>query len=86
MNSIINDILIGWTYKHIDWPKYKVYEILPDATWYETTWGIWKSVKYEQLDAWEAYPAWTIWVRKIEDFLGTVEVEGQQKNIFELIR
>ena len=80
------DILIGEIYRHIDWPRYRVDEILPDATWYETTWKIWKSVKYEQLEAWGAYPSWTIWVRRVEDFLDTVEIDGQPRKIFEFIK
>ena len=81
----IDGIEIGWTYQHIDWPTYMVKEILPDATWYEISWKIWKTVKYEQLEAWKSYPSGTIWTRKLEDFLWIVEVEGQVKRIFELI-
>lgn len=80
----INDVVIGWVYKHIDWPIYKVYEILPDATGYESSGSIWKSVRYEQLEDWASYPAGTIWVRRLEDFLGTANRGGEEKDIFEL--
>ncbi len=86
MNESNLDIIIGGIYKRIDWLRYRVEEIHPDATWYETTWKLSKSVRYEQLDASASYPSGTMRVRKIEDFLDTVEVDGQQRNIFELIK
>ena len=85
MSNITENILIDGIYTHIDWPRYKVKEILPDATWYESSWNVSKSVRYEQLDAWDSFPVWTIWVRKVEDFLWTVERGGEQIKIFELV-
>lgn len=85
MDKPSSNIVIGWIYGHIDGPRYKVEGFFPDATWYESSWKVSESVRYEQLDAGESFPAGTIWVRKVEDFLWTVEVDGEQKQIFELI-
>ncbi len=78
------DVIIGWTYKHVGGHRYRVLEILNDATWYEWNWNAWKTVKYIQLDKWN-FPAWTVWHRRLEDFQWVVEVGWEVRKIFELI-
>ena len=83
-SSITKKIKTGTTYLHVPSGKrYRVIDLLPDATGYEKTHEVGESVRYEQLDDGEKFPAGTIWVRRVEDFLGKTIVDGREVNIFE---
>ncbi len=81
------DLIIWGKYKHFpDWGIYRVDNVKLDATGYEETWKIWKTVLYTQLTDGEKYLAWTEWTRKLEDFVnGVVKINWEVKDKFELI-
>lgn len=76
---------MGAVYRHCEGLSYRVLQLVPDATGYETTRSVQGStVIYEQLENGK-FPAGTVWARSEADFLGQTMVEGKPKETFELL-
>lgn len=78
------EIVIGGRYRHIEGTEYTVEEVILDATNYEETGKLEKTVTYTQQVAGH-YPVGTKYARRLGDFLGQTEHNGEMVNKFELV-
>ncbi len=80
------DVWPGDTYEHCMGGTYRVIDFGQDATGYEETGAVTRTVVYEQLSNGKAYPAGTVWTRSLHEFInGTTEIDGELVPIFKKV-